>query len=67
MPRINYTVEQAMSTLRETDVALSKGQPVVQIQESRSEGHASPQALLPDSKVKPYVMCCRVRPQRVSF
>jgi len=30
MPRINYTVEQAMSTLRETDVTLSKGEPVVQ-------------------------------------
>ena len=42
MPRINYMIEQAMSTLRGTEVALSKGQSVVQIQESRSEGYASP-------------------------
>ena len=30
MPRIKYTVEQIITTLREAEVALSKGQPVAQ-------------------------------------
>lgn len=31
MPRIKHTVEQIISKLREAEVALSKGQPVVQV------------------------------------
>ena len=31
MPRNRHTVEQIMSTLREADVALRKGQPVVHV------------------------------------
>ena len=36
MPRIKYTVEQIIATLREAEVALSQGQTVVQV--SRSLG-----------------------------
>ncbi len=31
MPRNRHTVEQILATLREAEVALSKGQPVVQV------------------------------------
>jgi transposase-like protein len=31
MPRIKHTVEQIITKLREAEVALSKGQPVVQV------------------------------------
>jgi len=31
MPRIKHTVEQIITRLREAEVALSKGQPVLQV------------------------------------
>lgn len=31
MPRIKHTVEQIITTLREAEVALSKGQPIAQV------------------------------------